>query len=190
MPAGRSFGIRLPLLAGVVLDERLVERPADQLDALVVQVLRIGARQLAGLLLDQLLRLPGGEVGPEELVDRGQVDRQRVDLALVHAVDLVDVVRERREAVHVLPHAVVGRVEEVGTVAVHLDAGLLFLFAVGVAADVVAAVDDDYLQAQLSGGLFCDCQAEKARPYDDEVSGHKLSWFECGQPNVVHCLLV
>ena len=115
---------------------------------------------------------------------------QGVDLALVHAVDLVDVVRERREAVHVLPHAVVGRVEEVGTVAVHLDAGLLFLFAVGVAADVVAAVDDDYLQAQLSGGLFCDCQAEKARPYDDEVSGHKLSWFECGQRNVVHCLLV
>ena len=108
----------------------------------------------------------------------------------MHAVDLVDVVRERREAVHVLPNAVVGRVEEVGTVTVHLDARLLFLFAVGVAADVVAAVDDDYLQAQLSGGLFCDCQAEKARPYDDEVSGHKLSWFECGQRNVVHCLLV
>ena len=158
-----------------MLDERLVERPSDQLDALVVQVLRIGACQFAGLFLDQFLRLAGGEVGAEELVDRGQVDGQGVHLALVHAVDLVDVVRERREAVHVLPHPVVGRVEKVRTVAVHFDAGLLFLFAVGIAADVVAAVDDDYLQAQLSGGLFCDCQAKEARPYDDEVSGHKLS---------------
>ena len=131
--------------------------------------------QFAGLFLDQLARLAGGEVGPEELVDRCEVDRQRVDLALMHAVDLVHVVGERREAVHVLPHALVGRVEEVRTIAVHLDAGLLFLFAVGVAADVVAAVEDDDLQAQLSGGLFCDCQAEEARPYDDKVSGHKLS---------------
>jgi hypothetical protein len=81
-------------------------------------------------------------------------------------------------------------VEQVGTVPVHFDAGLLFLFAVGIAADVVAAVEDNDLQAKLSGGLFCDCQAEKARPYDDEVSGHKISWFECGQPNVVHWLLL
>ncbi len=76
-----------------------------------------------------------------------------------------------------------------GTVAVHFDPGLLFLFAVGVPTDVVAAVEDDYLQAELGGGLFCDCQAEKARPYDDEVSGHKISWFESGQRNVAHCLL-
>jgi hypothetical protein len=102
----------------------------------------------------------------------------------------VDVVREGGEAVHVFPDAVVGRVEKVRTVAVHLDAGLLFLFAVGIAADVMAAVENDDLQAQLSGGLFCDCQAEEARPYDDEVSGHKISWFECGQPNVAHCLLL
>ena len=57
---GQVLRIRLPLLAGVVLDERLVERAADQLDALVVQVLRIGACELAGLFLDQFLGLPGG----------------------------------------------------------------------------------------------------------------------------------
>lgn len=68
--------------------------------------------------------------------------------------------------------------------------GLLFLFAVRVPADVVAAVDDDDLQAELGGGLFCDCQAKKAGPYDDEVSGHKISWFECGQRHGAHCLLL
>ncbi|GAA5201351.1 hypothetical protein GCM10023346_45550 [Arthrobacter gyeryongensis] len=52
------------------------------------------------------------------------------------------------------------------------------------------AVNDNNLQAQLSGGLFCDCQAKKARPDDDEVSGHKYSWFECGQPNDLHWLQV
>jgi hypothetical protein len=45
---------------------------------------------------------------------------------------------------------------------VDFDPGLLFSFAVRVSTDVVAAVEDDYLQAELSGGLFCDCQAEKA----------------------------
>ncbi|GAP54173.1 hypothetical protein AHiyo6_07380 [Arthrobacter sp. Hiyo6] len=55
---------------------------------------------------------------------------------------------------------------------------------------MVPAVENDDLQAELSGGLFCDCQAEKARPYDNEVSGHKISWFECGQPNSEHCLLL
>jgi hypothetical protein len=55
---------------------------------------------------------------------------------------------------------------------------------------VVAAVEDNDLQAELSGGLFCDCQAKKAGPYDDEVSGHKISWFECGQRNGAHCLLL
>jgi hypothetical protein len=55
---------------------------------------------------------------------------------------------------------------------------------------MVAAVHDNHLQAQLGGGLFCDCQAKKAGPYNDEVSGHKISWFECGQRNVVLWLLL
>ena len=76
------------------------------------------------------------------------------------------------------------------TIPVHLDARLLFHFAVCVASDVVPAVDDNNLQAQLGGCLFCDCQAKKARPDNDEVSGHKISWFEYGQPNGVHWLQV
>jgi hypothetical protein len=52
--------------------------------------------------------------------------------------------------------------EEMRTVAVDFDSRPFFLFAVGVSADVVAAVENNDLQAQLSGGLFCDCQAKEA----------------------------
>ena len=78
----------------------------------------------------------------EELVDGAQVDRQGVDLAVVRGVHAVHVVRERGEPVHVVPHALVGRVEQVGAVLVDLRAGLLVHIRVGVAADVIADIDD------------------------------------------------
>ena len=57
---GRQLGgVGLPLLAGVVLDERLIQGAADELDAFVVQVGRIGAGQLARLLFNQGLGLAG-----------------------------------------------------------------------------------------------------------------------------------
>lgn len=54
--------------------------------------------------------------------------------------------------------------EQVGAVPVDLDSGLLFRFAVCVASDVMPAVDDNNLQAQLGGCLFCDRQAKKPDP--------------------------
>ena len=50
-------GVGLPLLGGVALDERLVERTADQRDGLLFEVLRVGGLDLGGLLGDQLTRL-------------------------------------------------------------------------------------------------------------------------------------
>ena len=117
--------IGLPLLARVVLDERLVQGTADELDALVVEVLRIGAGQLARLLLDQGLGLGRRVMRVEELVDGAQVDGQRVDLAVMRGIHAVHVVREAREAVHVIPDALVGGVEQVGAVLVDLRAGFL-----------------------------------------------------------------
>ena len=81
--------IGLPLLARVVLDERLVQGAADQRNALVVEVLGILARQLAGLLGHERLGFGGRVVRAEELVDGAQVDRQGVDLAVVRGVHAV-----------------------------------------------------------------------------------------------------
>ena len=54
-------------------------------------------------------------------------------------------------------------------VAVHLDAGLGLGLAVGVAADVVAAVDDQHPLAQLGGHPLGDGEAEEPGADDDEV---------------------
>ena len=161
--------IGLPLLARVVLDERLVQGAADQRNALVVEVLGILARQLAGLLGHERLGFGGRVVRAEELVDGAQVDRQGVDLAVVRGVHAVHVVRERGEPVHVVPHALVGRVEQVGAVLVDLRAGLLVHVAVRVAADMVAHVDDLDPHAQVLDGLLGHGQAEQARAHDHQI---------------------
>ena len=123
---GRQLGgVGLPLLAGVVLDERLIQGAADELDAFVVQVGRIGAGQLARLLFNQGLGFGRRVMRVEELVDGAEVDGQRVDLAVMRGVHAVHVVREARETVHVIPHALVGGVEQVGAVLVDLRAGFL-----------------------------------------------------------------
>ena len=175
--------IGLPLLARVVLDERLVQRTADQRNALVVEVLRIRARQLAGLPVDQGLRLGRRVTRVEELVDGPEVDRQGVHLAVVRGVHAVHVAGERGEPVHVLPHAPVGRVEQVGAVLVDLRAGLLVHVAVRVAADMVAHVDDLHPDAQTLDGLLGHGQAEQARAHDHQIGilhriSHKKTTFQ------------
>ena len=167
---GRQLGrVGLPLLAGVVLDERLVQRAADELNALVVQVGRIGAGQLARLLCDELLRLSRRVMRMEELVDSAEVDRQRVDLAVMRGVHAVHVVREARETVHVVPDALVGGVEQVRAVLVDLRAGLLVHIRVGVATDVIADVDDVHTGTRMLHRLLRHRQAKQARANDNEI---------------------
>ena len=164
---GQLSRIGLPLLARVVLDERLVQRSADELDALVVQVGRIGAGQLARLLFNQGLGFGRRVMRMEELVDGAQVDGQRVDLAVMRGIHAVHVVREAREAVHVIPDALVGGVEQVGAVLVDLRAGLLIKVRVRVAADVVTDIDDAHARAGVLHRLLRHRQAKQARADND-----------------------
>lgn len=108
----------------------------------------------------------------EELVDGAQVDRQGVDLAVVRGIHAVHVVGERGEPVHIVPHALVGRVEQVRAVLVDLRAGLLVHVAVRVTADVVAHVDDLHAHAEPLHGLLGHGQAEpgpRPRPPDRDI---------------------
>ena len=138
---GQFVGVGLPLLGGVALDERLVERPADQRDGLLLEVLRVGGVDLGGLLRDQRARLVGREVLAEELRHQAQSHRELVGLPVVHREHPVLVVGEVGELPHVVPHPLVGGVEQVGAVLVDLDAGLRLGLGVGVAADVGPPVD-------------------------------------------------
>ena len=165
---GRQLGrVGLPLLAGVVLDERLIQGAADELDALVVEVLRIGAGQLARLLGDKLLCLGRRVTRVEELIDGAQVDRQRIDLAVMRGIHAVHIVREARETIDVVPHTLIGRVEQVRAILVDLRAGLLIHIRVGVAADVVTDIDDAHARAGVLHRLLRHRQTEQARADND-----------------------
>ena len=179
---GQLFRRGLPLLSGVVLDERLVQGATNQGDTLIVQVLRVGTSQLASLLSDERLCLCGRVSCVEELVDGTQVNRHGVHDAVVAGVHAVYVVGELGETVHVLPDTLVGGVEQVRTVAVHLNTGLLLLLAVCVTTDVGTAVQQGNLQAQLSGSLFCDGQTKEARTDYYEVSGQCFLLYYHGAP--------
>ena len=163
------LGVGLPLLRGVVLDEGFVQRAADQADALLHEVLRGLVPQLGGLFRDEGPRFGRRVRRPEELVDRAQVHRHRVHLARMRGVDLVHVVGERGEPVHVLPHALVAGVEQVGPVPMHFDARGGIVLGGRSAAAVVAPIDQRDPEAEVIGCTFGDRQAEKPGPDDDEV---------------------
>ncbi len=64
--------------------------------------------------------------------------------------------------------------EQVRTVAVHLDAGARLHLTPGVAADVVPAVDDEHVEA-TRGGALGDGQSVEPGPDDDQVGPHQTS---------------
>ena len=167
MGGRQLLGVGLPLLGGVPLDERLVERPSDQRDRLLLQVLRVGGVDLGGLLGDQCPGRLGTEVPAEELRHQTQSHGELVGLPVVHREHAVLVVGELGELASVVPHALVRGVEQVRAVTVHLDAGVRVGFGVGVAADVRPPVDNEDALAELGGHALGDGQTEESGA-DDE----------------------
>ena len=171
--ACRQFArIGLPLLGRVVLDERLIQRTADERNALVVEVGRVGAGEFARLFGDKRLGFSRGVVRVEELVDGAQVDRQREHFAVVRGVDAVDIVGEFGETVNIFPDARVGCVEQVGAVLVDFRARFFVHVRVCVAADMIAHVDDFHLRAMLFDRLLRHGQAEQACADDYQIRVH------------------
>ncbi|CAB4912263.1 unannotated protein [freshwater metagenome] len=166
---GQFLRIGLPLLGRVVPDERLVERTSDQRDRLLLEILRVLGVELTGLILDQGPRLGRGEELSEELRDQPQAHRELVRLTVVQREDAVLVAGEVGELVDVVPHALVGRVEQVRTVLVNLDTRLGLGFRVRVAAQVVPPVENENTLAQLGRRPFCHGQTEEPGSDDDEV---------------------
>ncbi len=122
-----------------------------------------------GLLSDQRPRFVGGEVPTEELGHQSQPHRELVGLAVVHGEDAVLVTGEVGELPHVVPYPLVRGVEEVGTVLVHLDAGLRLSLGVRVPADMRAPVDDEHPLSELRSHALGDRQTEEAGADDIEV---------------------
>ncbi len=134
-------GLRAPLLARVAGQERLVELAPDEAEALLLE----GPRLLDGGVrepLDERASLRRPHRGPEELVDRVQVDRQRVDGALRRRLDPVLVGPEPGVGVHVVPDLVVVGVEDVRAEHVDQHAGRGVPLGMAVAGDMGARLAD------------------------------------------------
>ena len=125
--------------------------------------MRLGGLDLGGLLRDQLAGLVGREVLAEELRHQAQPHRELVGLPVVHREHPVPVVGEVGELPHVVPHPLIGGVEQVRAVLVDLDAGLRLGFGVGVATDVRAPLDDEHALVELGSHALGDGQAEEIR---------------------------
>jgi len=112
---------------------------------------RVLAVDLGGLLGDQCAGLVRRQVRAEVLADRAQIHRHRVNPALIAGEHPVLVTGEIGELVDVVPYPFVRGVKQVRAVSVHLDTGLGFGLGVGVAAEVVPALEDEHLSPQLAG---------------------------------------
>ena len=171
---GQLTWIRLPLFGRVPRDEGVVEGATNQADGLLLEVAGL-SRNFRCLLFDERSGLGRRIGGSEELINRSQVDGERVNDASVVGVDTVAVVVEGREAVDVGPHALVRRVEEVGAVAVHFDAGGLVDRRVGIASDVVATLNNGHVHTESLRGFAGERQAKKARSNNEQVHATPLS---------------
>ena len=98
----------------------------------------------------------------EELIDGAEVDRHREDLAVVLGIDVMHIAGEGRELIDILPDPLVRRMKEVSAVSVVLDASFWLDLAVGVTPDVITALDDRNVEAELCRRALRDGQAEEA----------------------------
>jgi len=87
----------------------------------------------------------------------------------VHREDAVLVISEIGELIDVVPHSLVGGVEQVGAVLVNFDTRLWLCFGISVAADVGAPFHDQNARPLLACRLLCHGEAKKAASHDDQV---------------------
>ena len=134
----------MPLLGGIVPDKGFIKRPADEGNRLFFQIGGLGNLDLPGLLGDQFARFIGGVVAAEELIDQAQAHGELIGSALVHRKNAVLVVGEFAKSIDVVPDPLIRGVEQVGAIFMHFDAGLWLGFGVGVSAEVVPALNNEY----------------------------------------------
>lgn len=162
---GQVAAVAAPLLLGVALHERLEDVAADERQRLLLEVCRL-ADALGGHLLGDLCAGVGRRDDARPHLGEGvHVEGHVVHAAAEVGDRRVDVVVELGEAVDVVPDVPHGGVEDVGAVAVDLDA--FDVLGVDVAGYVVAAVDDQDRLAGAPGGVGEDGAREAGA--DDEV---------------------
>ena len=173
---GQVAAVSAPLLLGVALHERLEDVAAHEGQRLLLEVCRL-ADVLGGHLLGDLcLGVCRRDDARPHLGEGVHVEGHVVHAAAEVGDRRVDVVVELGEAVDVVPDVPHGGVEDVGAVAVDLDA--LDFLGVDVAGDVVAAVDDQDRLVGAPGGVGEDGAGEAGADDEVIVLGHGCAPFD------------
>ena len=167
---GQVPAVAAPLLLRVALHERLEDVATNEGERLLLEVGR-----LTDALSDHLLGDLGASVGWRDdtgphLGERIHVERHVVHLSAKVGHRRVHVVIELSEAVHVVPHVPHRGVEDVGAVAMNVDA--LHLLGVDVAGDVVATVNDEDGLARLARGVGENGAGQAGTDNEVIVLGH------------------
>ena len=167
---GNLVGRSPPLLFGIALDELGEDVLACQFHPLLVEVARlVNSGKLGLLLLYTAACLVGGmNVGPQ-FAEGVHIERQIVELAFVVGNRAVDVIVEAAKVVDITPYTFVGGVENMRTVAMHIDIG--HRLGVAVAAYMGATLDDKAFFASLS------CLISKHRAIESSANNKIIVHF-------------
>ena len=170
-----------PLLFGVFLDERLVDITAHQRQSLLFEIGRFTALERGHRLgfLRLQFGLRSGRVGDTPHLAEGvHVEGQVVEASLVVGQGRIGVAVEGHQRIDEVPHPLVGGMEDMGTVLVHIDAR--HLLAIDIATQVGAFVYDQATPAGLAGPVGKSGAIQSGT--DDEVIPllHILRWIFLG----------
>ena len=164
--------VEAPLLAGVAAKEFLVQLATDLRHHHVLR----GEDLLSGFgpLGEERLEFETRQVEAIERIHRVEVDRDRHQATVDERPHPVLVLPPPGEARQVAEHLVRVGVEDVRTVAVNQQS-LMVILIVGVAADVIAAVDQQHAAVAFTGDPFGKNGAGVACPNDQIIeSGRHL----------------
>ena len=143
------------MFLGIALDEPLIDVAADEQEGLLLQITGLCDtfflhvfKCLLTLLVDFCLGLRRCGDSPH-LVEGVHVERQVVEAALIVGYRTVGIAVEWHYRVHEVPHFLVGGMEDMGTVLMHVDA--FHVLAVNIATQMSPLVDDETTLT----GLLC-----------------------------------
>ena len=159
-----------PLLFGVALDQLFINVTSAQLHALLLQVARLGDVRVFRLLLRYAAArvIRRDHVRPQ-LAEGVHVERQVIQNALVVGNRRIDVMVELAELLHIVPHPLIGSVENVCAIPVHVD--VRHPLSIAVAADMVALLNHQAAFA-LFGRLMCEHAAVQPRTHNQIIVSH------------------
>ena len=169
------------MLCRVVLEEGLEEGATNQRNTLGLKVGDLLAVNFCCLLGNEGAGLVRAVGSGEELVNGSQVHGHRVDNTVNGGPYAVNIRGKGGETIDVLPHALIGGVEEVCAVLMNFDTGFRINLRVGIATKVRATLNDCDAEAPARCGLLSNCQAEEARSDDNEVIVHGRTPFNPSQ---------